>query len=63
MYTQEDIYNNRINTRNKYYRAMVDYKFNKLADDNTVNIVNTLNNTNLTKKDLYYIAKYMDDCK
>lgn len=63
MYTQEDIYNNRINTRNKYYRAMVDYKFNKLADDNTVNIVNTLNNPNLTKKDLYYIAKYMDDCK
>ena len=63
MYTQEAIENNSINTRNKYYRAMVDYKFNKLADDNTVNIVNTLNNPNLTKKDLYYIAKYMDDCK
>ena len=56
MYTQEAIENNAINTRNKYYRAMIDYKFNKLADDNTVNIVNTLNNPNLTKKDLYYIV-------
>jgi hypothetical protein len=63
MYTQEAINNNSINTRNKYYRAMVDYKFNKLADNNTVNIVNTLNNPNLTKKDLYYIALYMNDCK
>lgn len=36
MYTQEAIENNSINTRNKYYRAMIDYKFNKLADDNTV---------------------------
>lgn len=63
MYTQEAIENNTISTRNKYYRAMVDYKFNKLADDNTVNMVNTLNNPNLTKKDLYYIALYMNDCK
>ena len=63
MYTQEAIENNSINTRNKYYRAMIDYKFNKLADDNTVNIVNTLNNPNLTKKDLYYIVQYINDCK
>ena len=63
MYTQEAIDNNSINTRNKYYRAMVDYKFNKLADDNTVNIVNTLNNPNLTKKDLYYVVQYINDCK
>ena len=63
MYTKESIENNRISTRNKYYRAMVDYKFNKLADDNTVNIVNTLNNPNLTKKDLYYITQYMNNCK
>lgn len=63
MYTQESIENNTISTRNKYYRAMVDYKFNKLADDNTVGIVSTLRNPNLTKKDLYYIATYMNDCK
>ena len=31
MYTSESINNNRIDTRNKYYRALVDYKFNKLV--------------------------------
>lgn len=44
MYTQEAINNNSINTRNKYYRAMVDYKFNKLVDTTTSNIANTLSN-------------------
>lgn len=42
MYTSELINNNRIDTRNKYYRAMVDYKFNKLVDTTVSNIANTL---------------------
>lgn len=63
MYTQEAINNNSINTRNKYYRAMVDYKFNKLVDTTTNNIANTLLNPNLTKKDLYYITMAIDDHK
>lgn len=63
MYTQEAIDNNNIDTRNKYYRAMVDYKFNKLVDTSTSNIANTLVNPNLTKKDLYYITMAIDDRK
>lgn len=63
MYTSESINNNRIDTRNKYYRAMVDYKFNKLVDTTTSNIANTLSNPNLTKKDLYYITMAIDDHK
>lgn len=63
MYTQEAINNNSINTRNKYYRAMVDYKFNKLVDTTTSNIGNRLLNPNLTKKDLYYITMVIDDHK
>ena len=63
MYTQEAINNNRINTRNKYYRALVDYKFNKLVDTSNNNIANLLSNPNLTKKDLYYITTAIDDYK
>lgn len=63
MYTSESINNNRIDTRNKYYRAMVDYKFNKLVDTTVSNIANTLSNPNLTKKDLYYITMAIDDHK
>lgn len=63
MYTSEAINNNRINTRNKYYRALVDYKFNKLVDTSNNNIANLLSNPNLTKKDLYYIAMAIDDYK
>lgn len=63
MYTQEAIDDNRINTRNKYYRAMVDYKFNKLVNTDTSNIASVLRNTNLTKKDLYYITMAIDDYK
>ena len=63
MYTSESINNNRIDTRNKYYRALVDYKFNKLVDMTTTNIANTLSNPNLTKKDLYYITMAIDDHK
>lgn len=51
MYTQEAINNNRINTKNKYYRALVDYKYNKLVSDYR-NITYALTNPNLTKKDL-----------
>ena len=63
MYTSESINNNRIDTRNKYYRALVDYKFNKLVDTTVSNIANTLSNSNLTKKDLYYITMAIDDHK
>ena len=63
MYTSESINNNRIDTRNKYYRAMVDYKFNKLVYTTVSNIANTLSNPNLTKKDLYYITMAIDDHK
>ena len=63
MYTQEAIDDNHINTRNKYYRAMVDYKFNKLVNTDTSNIASVLRNTNLTKKDLYYITMAIDDYK
>lgn len=63
MYTSEAINNNSIDTRNKYYRAMVDYKFNKLVNTTTSNIANVLLNPNLTKKDLYYIIMAIDDHK
>lgn len=63
MYTSESINNNSIDTRNKYYRAMVDYKYNKLVNDQTTNIANVLLNPNLTKKDLYYIIMAIDDHK
>lgn len=63
MYTSEAINNNRINTRNKYYRALVDYKFNKLVDTSNNNIANLLSNPNLTKKDLYYITMAIDEYK
>ena len=62
MYTQESIDNNRINTRNKYYRAMVDYKYNKLINDYR-NITCALTNPNLTKKDLYYLTSIIDGYK
>lgn len=62
MYTQESIDNNRINTRNKYYRAMVDYKYNKLINDYR-NITCALTNPNLTKKDLYYLTSIIDGHK
>lgn len=62
MYTQEAINNNSINTRNKYYRAMVDYKYNKLIN-NYRNITYALTNSNLTKKDLYYLTMAIDDRK
>lgn len=62
MYTSEAINNNRIDTRNKYYRAMVDYKYNKLIN-NYRNITYALTNPNLTKKDLYYIIMAIDDHK
>ena len=55
MYTSESINNNRIDTRNKYYRALVDYKFNKLVDTTVSNIANTLSNPNLTNYDFYYL--------
>lgn len=63
MYTSELINNNSIDTRNKYYRAMVDYKFNKLVDTTTSNIANVLLNPSITKKDLYYIIMAIDDHK
>ena len=62
MYTSESINNNRIDTRNKYYRAMVDYKYNKLIN-NYRNITYALTNPNLTKKDLYYLTMAIDDRK
>ena len=62
MYTQEAIDNNSINTRNKYYRAMVDYKYNKLINDYR-NITCALTNPNLTKKDLYYLTSIIDGHK
>ena len=62
MYTSESINNNSINTRNKYYRAMVDYKYNKLIN-NYRNITYALTNSNLTKKDLYYLTMAIDDHK
>ena len=62
MYTQEAINNNSINTRNKYYRAMVDYKYNKLIN-NYRNITYALTNPNLTKKDLYYLTSIIDGHK
>lgn len=62
MYTQEAINNNSINTRNKYYRAMVDYKYNKLINDYR-NITYALTNPNLTKKDLYYLISIIDEHK
>lgn len=62
MYTQEAINNNSINTRNKYYRAMVDYKYNKLVNDYR-NITYALTNPNLTKKDLYYLISIIDEHK
>lgn len=62
MYTSESINNNSINTRNKYYRAMVDYKYNKLIN-NYRNITYALTNSNLTKKDLYYLTMAIDDRK
>ena len=62
MYTQEAINNNSINTRNKYYRAMVDYKYNKLINDYR-NITYALTNPNLTKKDLYYLINIIDEHK
>lgn len=62
MYTQEAINNNSINTRNKYYRAMVDYKYNKLINDYR-NITCALTNPNLTKKDLYYLISIIDEHK
>lgn len=62
MYTQEAINNNSINTRNKYYRAMVDYKYNKLVSEYR-NITYALTNPNLTKKDLYYLTSIIDEHK
>ena len=62
MYTYESINNNSINTRNKYYRAMVDYKYNKLIN-NYRNITCALTNSNLTKKDLYYLTSIIDGHK
>lgn len=62
MYTQEAINNNSINTRNKYYRAMVDYKYNKLINYYR-NITCALTNPNLTKKDLYYLISIIDGHK
>lgn len=62
MYTSESINNNRIDTRNKYYRAMVDYKYNKLIN-NYRNITYALTNPNLTKKDLYYLISIIDEHK
>lgn len=62
MYTQEAINNNSINARNKYYRAMVDYKYNKLINDYR-NITCALTNPNLTKKDLYYLTSIIDGHK
>lgn len=62
MYTSESINNNRIDTRNKYYRAMVDYKYNKLINDYR-NITCALTNPNLTKKDLYYLTSIIDGHK
>lgn len=62
MYTQEAINNNSINTRNKYYRAMVDYKYNKLINYYR-NITCALTNPNLTKKDLYYLTSIIDGHK
>ena len=62
MYTSEAINNNSIDTRNKYYRAMVDYKFNKLINDYR-NITHALTNPNLTKKDLYYLTSIIDEHK
>lgn len=62
MYTQEAIDNNSINTRNKYYRAMVDYKYNKLINEHR-NITYALTNPNLTKKDLYYLTSIIDEYK
>lgn len=62
MYTSESINNNRIDTRNKYYRAMVDYKYNKLINDYR-NITYALTNPNLTKKDLYYLTSIIDGHK
>lgn len=62
MYTQEAINNNRINTKNKYYRALVDYKYNKLVSDYR-NITYALTNPNLTKKDLYYLINIIDEYK
>ena len=62
MYTQEAINNNRINTRNKYYRAMVDYKYNKLVSDYR-NITYALTNPSLTKKDLYYLTTIIEEHK
>jgi hypothetical protein len=62
MYTQEAINNNSINTRNKYYRAMVNYKYNKLINDYR-NITCALTNPNLTKKDLYYLTSIIDGHK
>jgi len=62
MYTSESINNNRIDTRNKYYRAMVDYKYNKLINNHR-NITYALTNPNLTKKDLYYLTSIIDGHK
>ena len=62
MYTQEAINNNRINTKNKYYRALVDYKYNKLVSDYR-NITYALTNPNLTKKDLYYLTTIIEENK
>lgn len=62
MYTQEAINNNRINTKNKYYRALVDYKYNKLVSDYR-NITYALTNPNLTKKDLYYLTNIIEEHK
>lgn len=62
MYTSESINNNRIDTRNKYYRALVDYKYNKLIN-NYRNITYALTNPNLTKKDLYYLISIIDEHK
>ena len=62
MYTQEAINDNHIDTRNKYYRAMVDYKYNKLINDYR-NITCALTNPNLTKKDLYYLTSIIDGHK
>lgn len=62
MYTQEAINNNCINTKNKYYRALVDYKYNKLVS-NYRNITYALTNPNLTKKDLYYLTTIIEEHK
>lgn len=62
MYTSESINNNRIDTRNKYYRAMVDYKYNKLINEYR-NITYALTNPSLTKKDLYYLINIIDEHK